>query len=1301
MKWCRQWLIAAMLIVAAVVSPAYAQSGASSITGNVTDSSGGVIPGATVVATDASSVKYTTVTNAQGAFSIPALSAGTYKVTITLQGFKTVNVENVRVVSNSPAAVNVKLELGQISEIVEVKSSTELINTQTATVSSTLNADQLNRMPTASRNALNAVTFLPGVNTATVNRNSTVNGLPESMLNITLDGVSNQDNFNKSTDGFFASVYPRQDAVESVTVTTAVGGANLGGSGGVTIAFTTRSGTNQYQGSAYEYFRRPELNSNNWTNKRNGLPRNDTKLDQYGARYGGPIKLPGLYDGSGKAFFFFHYEELRFPNNFTKSRTIMNPATFDGTFIYGSATAPTTRNVLAIANAAGFPSPVDPDVMRVLNLINSSTDGTGVINPRDLITRTFVYQSPATLLERQPTGRVDFNLTVKHRLSGSASSIFVQRDPDYLNDDEPRFPGAPQYTKFQSTRPLYSMTLRSTLSSNLVNELRGGLTAVGGAGSRFGQPTDPSMSPSAFADLGGYALDIPLSTDWWQSRTASWRAAPTYNVENSLSWQKGNHGLNFGGSFLRSGAWVNDQQIVPQVSLGLVTSTCAGGVLCDPVSGIFNTTNFPGASGNDLTNARAHYAQLTGRVSQISGQVALDPVTGNYVPQGPRRREGHVDLISGFAQDSWRWKPNLTLTGGVRYDLQLPFVSVNDTMSAVNFASMCGQSGLGAGTTAFNKCDFFGHANTSLVPEYIRLEKATKGYNTDYNNVAPSVSVAWRPNVQTGFLRKILGDPEQATLRGGFSISFERQGIGVFTGLYGGNPGSTLTTTRSVNNGNLVNGTETYPLLYSHKDRLYPATAPATVSYPIAIQATRQSSLNAFAPDIEIASARSWTIGLQRAVSRDMAVEVRYVGTRGVDQWSALNYNTRDLTENGFMNEFKLAVANLRANNDFAALNAGQRGGSFAYFGPGSGTSPLPVYYAYLIGNTGNPLDSTAYTSTIWTSTTFTNDLVFVNPSPTNAASDLDGSTTQRANAIAAGLPANYFVVNPAVSGNSVTDSGAFSDYHAMQVEVRRRLSRGLSASGSYQFAHEAGSVFDGFAFGRAMVPQGNVRHAIKTQWDYEMPFGRGKRFGTNWNAWMDGVMGGWSFKGVGRFQARTFNLGNVRVVGMTHDELQGMFEFRRVKDPAINNGLETVFMLPDDVILNTQRAFSTSSSSPDGYSTAAGFGPPTGKYFAPANYDGCIQVKAGDCAPRTVIVRAPWFIRTDVGLSKRIPLKGRSSFEVAIEVLNLFDNINFTAAANPGNGATIFQTTTIYQDTDNTYDPGGRLGQLMFRINR
>jgi hypothetical protein len=426
-----------------------------------------------------------------------------------------------------------------------------------------------------------------------------------------------------------------------------------------------------------------------------------------------------------------------------------------------------------------------------------------------------------------------------------------------------------------------------------------------------------------------------------------------------------------------------------------------------------------------------------------------------------------------------------------------------------------------------------------------------------------------------------------------------------------------------------------------------------------------------------------------------MAVDIRYIGTRGVDQWSTLNYNTRDIESNGFLNEFKLAVANLKANNEAG----GTRVGSFGYFGPGTGTNPLPTYMAYLTGPTGNP-SAFPYTGTVWTNTGLTEEMIFVDPDPFGSAGDLDGDANRRANAIASGIRANYFVLNPLVNGNSVTDSGAFSDYHALQIDLRRRLSQGLSASVNYQYAREGGSAFDGFAYGRTMVPNNNLRHAIKTQWDWTIPVGRGQRYLTDSNAWVDGFLGGWSFKGVGRFQTPMLDFGNVRLVGMTLDDLQSIYRQSIKVDPTSQVGQQRAYYLPDDIVQNTRRAFSLSTSNANGYSTTLGAPDPNGRYFAPANYPGCIQVVAGDCASRTVMIRGPWFARLDVGVSKRFALKGSSSVELAFEVLNVMDNINFTAPAAPGTGETIFSTRTIYMDANNTYDPGGRLGQLMFRIN-
>ena len=1285
---CAVWMLAL-----GVSNTATAQtSSTSSISGTVVDTAGGAVPGVTVVAKNEAGATFETITNNSGVFSVPSLSAGTYTITVSLTGFKTSVVPDVRVQPGTPTTVKVTLEVGQLEETVTVMSSAELINTQTATISSTLNSDQIIRMPMPTRNVLNAVTFLPGVNVATTNRNATINGLPESMMQITLDGVSNNDNFLRNTDGFFASVTPRADAIEAVSVTTAVAGANVGGSGGVVINFATRSGTNQFSGSVYEYYRNPSMNTNYWFNERNGLPKNDVKLNQYGGRVGGPIIIPGVWDGRDKGFYFFNYEQLRFPNSFTRTRTVLNPPALNGLFRYqvGGATGQTREvNVLDLARNNGQIFAKDPLMSTLLANIRADTLASGALSTTtDPLLDSYVWQSPGKLFEHQPTLRIDYNITDNHRLSGSYQVIWAERDPDYLNAVDVRFPSAPNYRFFHSKRPLTSITLRSTLTSNVVSELRGGITAKGGA-SYFGDLR--SNGPQTFDDTGGYSIDFDANiglTNWFATNSTSWRTVPTYSIDESISWLRGAHSLNFGGAVLISHVFDNAQQYVPQINIGFNTAL-------DPAASLFSAANFPGANADQLTDARQLYALLTGRVLSISTQIALDPATNQYVALGPRTREGQLEVYSLFAQDSWRVTPTLTIGGGVRWDLQTPFSPANDIMSAVSMASACGISGLGSGGI-YNRCNFFQPgASGGVIPKFDQLTKGTLGYDTDWNNLAPSVSANWRPNVETGFLRKLLGDPEMATLRAGYSRAYERQDMSQFTGLYGANPGSTQTITRGATTADPLTP---WPVLLTNSSQIRPGGFDPNPVFPIPVQADRGSDLNAFAPEIKIGSAHSWTVGLQRALSKDMAMEIRYVGTRGVDQWSELDYNQirgESLINNGFLNEFGLAMQNLAANNAFVDASGNRsRAGSFAYFGPGSGTNALPIYLAYLNGSrdVANPA---AYSGSNWTNTTFASRLVPGGPSPVNAAGDLDGNGTRRNNAIRAGLPANFFVPNPDAGEVNVTDSGAYSDYHALQVELRRRLSKGLQFNVNYQYALEGGSAFDGFSFGRVMIPQANVRHAIKTQWDWTIPVGRGQRFGTDMHPVLDGIVGGWSFNGVGRIQARALDFGNVRLVGMSASDLQDMYRHDIRIDPS--NGLQTVYMLPDDVILNTRRAFSFDPSTTTGYSA---LGVPEGRYIAPANSATCIQIHAGDCAPRTLLIRAPWFSRFDIGMTKRFPIHGTVNFELRFDVLNVFDTINFDPVANPGSGATIFQVNTAYQDPSNTFDPGGRLGQIMFRIN-
>jgi hypothetical protein len=409
-----------------------------------------------------------------------------------------------------------------------------------------------------------------------------------------------------------------------------------------------------------------------------------------------------------------------------------------------------------------------------------------------------------------------------------------------------------------------------------------------------------------------------------------------------------------------------------------------------------------------------------------------------------------------------------------------------------------------------------------------------------------------------------------------------------------------------------------------------------------------------------------------------------------VNLWGGENYNEINIENNGFIDEFKLAMANLQSN-----IAAG-RGSTFAYYGAGTGTSPLPIYLAYFNGR-NDVANAAAYSGTNWTNTTFVGRLAMRNPNPQSAASDLDGNAARRLSAVAAGRPANLFVLNPDVSSSNVWSGSGSSDYNALQVELRRRLSRGFQINGSYQYAREAETAFVSHRYGYIMDPEGdNVRHAFKFQWDWSLPIGRGRRFGNGLNPVLDAVVGGWEFNGAGRIQARMIDFGNVNLVGMTAEDLQKAY-FTRITDDPLNPGRQIVKILPDDIILNTRRAFSVSATSATGYGD---LGVPQDRYFAPANGVSCIQLKAGDCAPRTLLIRAPWFTRVDISLTKKFQAQRRLNFELKLDVINVLNNINFNPVANPGSGETIFQVTSAYQDINNTFDPGGRLGQIAWRIN-
>src|SRR5262245_12255892 len=373
----------------------------SSLSGAVTDPNGAVVSGATVTVKNAASgSEFKTVTSNQGTFNVPSLGAGKYVVVVTASGFKSATVQDIEIDAGTPAAVNVTLEVGQATETVTVQGGTQIVQTQTANISTTLNTNQILNLPLVSRNPVNFVTMMAGVNTPRINRDSTINGLPQSAIDITLDGINVQDNFNKTGDGFFVRVAPTLDSIEEVTVSTSNPEAAGGAMGAVQIKFVTRSGGNEFHGSLYEYHRNTALNSAYWFTNRDTTPYNveaaqpcdgvrapfdpdkchapraANLFNQFGGRVGGPIRIPGLFDGRNRAFFFVNYEEFRQPTAVVRQRTILHPQAQQGVFRYGTSGQ---VNLLTLAAGAGQTSTVDPVIGKLLGDIRNATNGAGGI----------------------------------------------------------------------------------------------------------------------------------------------------------------------------------------------------------------------------------------------------------------------------------------------------------------------------------------------------------------------------------------------------------------------------------------------------------------------------------------------------------------------------------------------------------------------------------------------------------------------------------------------------------------------------------------------------------------------------------------------------------------------------------------------------------------------------------------------------------------------------------------------------------------------------------------------------------
>jgi hypothetical protein len=834
----------------------------------------------------------------------------------------------------------------------------------------------------------------------------------------------------------------------------------------------------------------------------------------------------------------------------------------------------------------------------------------------------------------------------------------------------------------------------------MVNEVRYGRT--GGATLFYPDLAVPMYSNASFGDMKGYALswsNFKSISNPYPGSTPSSREGSTMVIEDTLNWMKGRHALTFGASATRGDVWLKNQRLVPTVTLGFATG--------DPADTMFNTTNFPGASSTDITNARNLYMILSGRVQSITRDARVAEDGENYNLLGQSLQKGRMWQLGFFAQDGWRWKPNLTINAGLRYEVQLPFEALNNSYSYADIDDVFGITGPGdltVGSVVTGLGNLYKPGTLQGSPTmYTMLEKGMQAYNTDVNNFAPSIGAAWTTGAESGFWRKILGAPGDSVIRGGYNISYQRGGMSDMTEVYGDNPGILIDATRSTGNGNLG----PLPLLFAGgSGNLGPPSYPTTRVYPMAVPSA-SSNVRAFDPDLTLPYAGTGTIGIQRKLSRNMSLEARYIRTDSYGSWTlrnlsgALNYNEVNIVENKFIDEFRVAQANLVAN-----IAAG-KGNTFAYTGV-PGTSPLPIFLANLNGSSA-ATDTSKYTGTGWTNTTLVQSMYALNPNPQTAASNLRGNATYRANSIAAGLPANFFVVNPDVNNSTVVTNGPSTKYNGIQLILNRRYADGFQVQASYTYSKGYQSDFYSWhkpyvereqTYSNGSASLGTVRHNLGMNWVYDLPFGRGRKWGAGTGDGLNRLIGDWSIMGLVRWQSgRMVDYGNVRLVGMTKEDVAKMHKLRKSGDA--NNPYRTlVWMLPEDVIDATVQAFSVSAT---GYT----LGTPTGRYFAPANSGGCLETATigtsvqqgyGDCGTQSVIVTGPPVFRTDITIAKRIPIAGPVFGEFQWMIFNLFNNVNFNpvggtlAPSYIGSVKDNFQVTSAVDQS--------RTMQLAFRIS-
>ncbi|MGH9519702.1 MAG: TonB-dependent receptor domain-containing protein, partial [Terriglobales bacterium] len=774
----------------------------------VTDPSGSSIPGAAVVVTsDTTHRTYNIQSDISGRFALPNLSPDQYDVTISHAGFQTGAYKAVAIQVGQVYNIKAKLKVGEATQTVEVNAGQQILETQSTTIADEVTGKQITTIPIASRNAQDLAIYLPAMQTTGSPRNSQFDGLPPGAVNMTFDGINSQDNLLKSSNGssFFSTEQPRIDDVQEFSISTAATDASASGEGAVQVAFVSKKGSNQFHGGGWEYLRNDALNANYYFNNlaSPSLPRQRLRLNEYGYKLGG-------YLIKNKLFFFTDLDAWQNPQGQLRSRNILTPQAAAGQYTYkptavpgtlpswvscngqsinaGQPTGTCTADLFAMMSAptggnGQFTSTEDAVEQKIWSEVGSSTTAPGVsLGAAPSANQQQInFNAEAASHRYYPDIRLDYTINQTNSLEFDYHYAHYFDGPDILNNVDATYPVAPFNTNVGSqisNRNLLALAWRTQITPNISNELR-----VGGQSAPlwFSAGQTDAIYPTLKTDQGDLLMrpGAPnlVSRNPFANFAPGSRNTALGQLNETLTWLHGNHAMNMGGTF-------TDVRFIDDNSGEQVATVNMGLNADDPAAAEFNSSNLPGIKSSDLSNAENLYGNLAGHVRSFTSAINVNPNTRQFQPNYNSFDSISQREFSTFFSDNWHVTPNLTFNYGLRWEWEgTPVDNLNMySMPVGGAAGVYGVSGLN---------NLFQPGNTPGTTTTFVNDKGQTFYNADKKDFAPSIGLAWTPNVTGGPLATLFGEGGKSVLRAGYSIAYDRPGLSEFTNLAPTNPGIT------------------------------------------------------------------------------------------------------------------------------------------------------------------------------------------------------------------------------------------------------------------------------------------------------------------------------------------------------------------------------------------------------------------------------------------------------------------------------------------------------------------------------